>query len=66
VFIHGAPPAADLLAFLQQALQTFQDRERTKSLGEDALQEHVAKCLGDFLVTSSLAMTKVQEPRCKN
>jgi len=34
-----------------------------KSLGEDPLQEHVAKCLGDFLVASSLAMTKVQELR---
>ena len=58
---HGAPPAVDFPAFLQQALQSFQDREKMESLGEAPLQEHVAKCLGDFLVASSLAMTKVQE-----
>jgi len=33
----------------------------TKSLGEDPLQRHAAKSLGDFLVASSLAMTKVQK-----
>ena len=60
---HGVPPATDQPVFLQQALQSFQERERMESLGEDPLQEHVAKCLGDFLIDSSLAMTQVHELR---
>jgi len=28
---------------------------------EDPLQEHTSKCLGDFLVASSIALTKMQK-----
>ena len=56
-----APPAAELPAFLQQTLQSFQDQEMMESLGEDPLPGCEAKGLGEFLVMSSLALTKVQE-----
>jgi len=55
----GAPPAADLPTFLQQALHSFQERGLAESLGEDPLQGRATKGLGEFLVASSLAMTKV-------
>ena len=58
---HGAAPAVNLPAFLQQALQSFQDREMIECLGKETLQGQAAKSLGDFLVASSLAMTQVQE-----
>jgi len=57
---HGAPPA-DAVAFLQRVLQSFRDQERMESMDEDPLQEHATKCLGDFLVVSSLTMTKMQK-----
>jgi len=56
---HGTPPV-DLPAFLQWALQSFQDRERIESMDEDPLQKHATKCPGDF-VASSLNLTKMQE-----
>ena len=34
-----------------------------ESLGEAPLQEHVVKCLGDFLVAFSLTMNQVRELR---
>lgn len=58
---HSAPPAVELPAFLQEALQSFQDREMMESLSEDPLQGHAAKGLGEFSVASSLAMKKVQD-----
>ena len=57
---HGTPPT-DLGAFLQRALQSFQDQTMMESMGEDPLQEHTTKCLGEFLVASSFAMTKIQK-----
>jgi len=59
----GAPPVTELPAFLQEAFQSFQDREVMESLSEDPLQGHAAKGLGAFLVTSSRATTQVQELR---
>jgi len=53
-------PAADLPAFLQQALKCLQNREVVESLREDPLQGCAAKGLGEFLIASNLAMTKVQ------
>jgi len=57
---HGASPA-DLPAFLQRALLSFQDQERMEIMDEGLLQEHTPKCLGDFLFASSLTMTKMQK-----
>jgi len=57
----SSAPLADLPAFLQRVLQSFQDQERMESMDEDPLQEHTAKCLGDFFIASSLIMTKMQK-----
>ena len=57
---HGTTPA-DLLTFLQQAFQSFQDRDRMESMDEDPLQEHATKCLEDFLVASILNLAKMRE-----
>ena len=62
---HFTPPAANLPTFLQQTLQAFQDREMMECLGIDPLQGRAAKGLGEFLVASSLAITKVQNLQTK-
>ena len=58
---HQSPPAPDLLSLLQQALKHFQDKEMAESLGGNLLQYRVAQDLGDFLVASSLALSKAHE-----
>jgi len=55
------PPAPKLIALLQQALKRFQDKEMLESLSGNLLQDRVAYDLGDFLVASSLALSKAQE-----
>ena len=61
----GTPFAAKLLAFLQEVLQTFQDRKMMESQGEDPLLGHVARGLGAFLIAYSRASTQVQELRAE-
>ena len=58
----GVPPAAELPAFLQEVLQTFQDRE-VDGQGEDPLGGHATRGLGTFLIASSRTSTQVQELR---
>ena len=60
----GAPFVAELPAFLQEVLQAFQDGEM-ESQGEDPLRGHAARGLGAFLITSSRALTQVQNLRVK-
>jgi len=55
---HQTPFAIELPAILQQALRRFQDREVVESLGGNLRQDRVAQSLGDFLITSSLALSK--------
>jgi len=55
------PPAPELPTFLQQALKCFQDKEMLESLRGNLLQDRVAYGLGEFLVASSLALSKAQE-----
>jgi len=52
------PPAPELPVLLQQALKRFQDKEMLESLSGNLLQDRVAYDLGDFLVASSLALSK--------
>jgi len=59
----GAPPTAELPAFLQEVLQTFQDGEIMESQDEDPLRGHAAKGLVAFLVASIRASTQVQKLR---
>ena len=61
----GAPSSAELPAFLQEVLQTFLDGEMVESQGEDPLRGHAARGLVAFLVTSSRALTQVQELRAE-
>jgi len=56
-------PLADLPAFLQRALQSFQNQERLENMEEDPLLEHASKCLGDILVASSLTLFRMQKAR---
>ena len=49
------------LEFFAKALKRFQDQEMVESLGGNVLQDHVAQGLGDFLVASSLALSKAQD-----
>jgi len=60
-FDQGAPLASYLFAFLQQALKCFKNQEVVESLGEDPLQDRAAQGLGEFLITFSLSMSKVQD-----
>ena len=55
-----APPAVELPATLQQALRCFQDKEVVESLGGNLFQDCVAQSLEDFLITSSLTLSKAQ------
>jgi len=55
------PSPSELPIVLQQALKRFQDNEMLESLGGNFLQDCVAQGLGDFLVASSLALSKAQE-----
>ena len=57
----SAPPAPELPAPFQQALKPFQDKEMLESLSSNLLQDRVAYDLRDFLVASSLALSKAQE-----
>ena len=58
---HQAPPAVDFPAILQRALRRFQDKEVVENLGGNLLQDRVAQSLGDFLIASSLVLSKVQD-----
>jgi len=58
---HQAPPVADLPAILQQASRCFQNKEVMDSLSEDLLQDRVAQCFGEFLIASSLALSKARD-----
>jgi len=60
----GVPPVAELPAFLQEVLQTFQEREM-ESQGEDPLRGHAARGLGAFLIASSRASTQVQDDKSR-
>jgi len=55
------PPAPELPALLQHALERFPDKEMLESLNGNLLQDRVAYGLGDFLVASSLALSRAQE-----
>ena len=55
------PLASDLPAFLQQTLKCFKNRVVVESLGGDPLQDRAAQGLGEFLITSSLSMSKVRD-----
>jgi len=57
---HGTPPVVDLPVFLQQALKCFQNWEVVKRLGEDPLQDRATQGLGEFLIVSSLSMSKAR------
>jgi len=54
-------PAVKLPAFLQQALKCFQNKEVVESFGEDPLQDHAAQSLWEFLIVSSLSMSKARD-----
>ena len=58
----GVPLAAELPAFFQEVLQTFQGGE-VDGQGENPLGGPVARGLGVFLIASSRASTQVQELR---
>jgi len=58
---HQAPPAAELPAILQQALKCFQNKEVVDSLSEDPAQSRVAQSLGEYLIASSLSLSKVKD-----
>jgi len=55
------PLVVELLALLQQALKRFQDKEMLESLSGNLLQDRVAYGLRNFLVASSLVLSKAQE-----
>jgi len=54
----GVTNVVELPAFLQQTLKCFQNKEVVESLGEDPLQDRVAQSLGEFLIASSLSISK--------
>jgi len=56
-----APPAVELPAILQQAFRHFQDKKVVDSLGGNLLQDRVAQGLSDFLIASSLTLSKAQD-----
>jgi len=58
---HQAPTAVELPAILQQALKCFQNQEVMNSLSEDPTQSRVAQGLGEYLIASSLSLSKVQD-----
>jgi len=59
------PLAVELPAFLQQALKCFQKKEAVESLSEDSLQDCVAQSLGEFLIASSLYMSKARDSQAE-
>ena len=46
---------------LQQILKRFQDKEVLESLGGNLFQDRIVDDLGDFLITSNLALSRAQE-----
>ena len=48
---------------LQQILKRFQDKEVLESLSGNLFHDRVAQGLGDFLIASSLALSRAQEAK---
>jgi len=59
------PPAPELPSVFQHALKSFQERRAVEGLGENLLEEHMGRSLGDFHANSfafaSQARLRAQE-----
>jgi len=55
------PSAPKLPTLLQQILKRFQDKEVLESLGGNLFQDRIFHGLGEFLVASTLALSRAQE-----